>query len=38
MGAQSLLIEPVTIKPFTLEHDRLQHLFERYQAMKKLLV
>ncbi len=21
-------------KPFTSEHDRLQHLFERYQAMK----
>jgi len=25
-------------KPFTSEHDRLQHLFERYQAMKASLV
>ena len=25
-------------KPFASEHDRLQHLFKRYQAMKKLLV
>ena len=25
-------------KPSASDHDRLQHLFKRYQAMKKLLV